>query len=359
MADSKKKAIRNWQQKEAAKSPDTATAALPEATTSIPDSSKPMSRTTLLEEAAKFLQTEGVRESSAERKVKFLESKGLTSEEIEVVLGVTPTYEAAKASTSTQASDAHKSQDVPPIITYPEFLLHSQKPPPLITAQRLLYTLYFASGVAATIYGTSKYLVSPMVESLTSARHSLFETASSNLEVLEEKLGRVVSTIPVSAKQVGARLAATSNEEDNESIASDPAELFHRDTGTQTSILDSPSSSSSIDLSKPTPGTNIFMQTNRLKALHSQASDILSGSDNLEKANDDVKSEIADLQKYLDGVMWGRTYNYIDMSAGKIQTRREDDEIAKVKAEIRGVKGVLLNAKSFPAGGLKGRARGY
>ena len=96
MADSKKKAIRNWQQKEAAKSPDTATAALPEATTSIPDSSKPMSRTTLLEEAAKFLQTEGVRESSAERKVKFLESKGLTSEEIEVVLGVTPTYEAAK-----------------------------------------------------------------------------------------------------------------------------------------------------------------------------------------------------------------------------------------------------------------------
>ena len=198
-----------------------------------------------------------------------------------------------------------------------------------------------------------------MVESLTSARHSLFESASSNLQVLEEKLGKVVSTIPVSTKQVEAKLDTMNNEEDKGSEASDPTELFHRDTGTQTSMPDSPSSSSSIDLSKPTSGANIFMQTNRLKALHSRVTDIVSSSDSLEKANDGIKTEIVDLQKYLDGVMWGKTHSYVDMTAGKIQTRKEDDEIARVKAEIRGVKGVLLNAKNFPTGVMKGRPGAY
>lgn len=32
-----------------------------------------------------------------------------------------------------------------------------------------------------------------------------------------------------------------------------------------------------------------------------------------------------------------------------------DDEIAKVKAEIRGVKGVLLSARNFPGGVGRGR----
>lgn len=93
MAESKGISIPKWQQKEAAKSPDTATEALPEATS--PESSKLTSRATLLEEATKFLESEGVKGSSTERKVKFLESKGLTNEEIEALLGVAPSREAS------------------------------------------------------------------------------------------------------------------------------------------------------------------------------------------------------------------------------------------------------------------------
>ena len=37
--------------------------------------------------------------------------------------------------------------------------------------------------------------------------------------------------------------------------------------------------------------------------------------------------------------------------AGSGNGSERDDEIARVKAEIRGVKGVLLSARNFPAGG--------
>lgn len=42
-------------------------------------------------------------------------------------------------------------------------------------------------------------------------------------------------------------------------------------------------------------------------------------------------------------------------AAGMIPGDTGEDEIAKVKAEIRGVKGVLLSARNFPGGVGRGR----
>ena len=256
----------------------------------------------------------------------------------------TPTTELSSMPTDVQNPNA------PPIITYPEFLLHSQKPPPLITARRLLNTVYLVSGTAAAIYGTSQYLVSPMLESLNSARHSLFETTSSNLDTMQQKLERVVSAVPPSV--TNQLNGGVTDGDDESSITSDPAELFHRDTGTQTSIPSSPSSpSSSVSMLSP-PMTTLSSQSQKLQNLQSHLSNFLSSSVELETSDKAVQDELYDFRRYLEGVSFGRTHDHKE-AIGKMGEK--DDEIAKVKAEIRGVKGVLLSSKTFPAGGTRSR----
>ena len=395
MTDPKVKSIPSWQRQGPAESSVTSEA---ESTNDIdPEHSKSStSRAALLEQATKFLEDSEIRDATTERKISFLESKGLAKEEIEQLLG-RPTNEQAASSTqegstasvyqevrmsestsgiemltscmqatiplqtskpsaaSPKPTSATSSQprDVPPIITYPEFLLHSQKPPPLITAQRLLTTLYAASGAAAIIYGTSEYLVSPMIESLTSARHSLFETATSNLDNLNHKLEGVVSSVPPILTSVESRMASV-DEDGNSSVTSDPAELFHRDTGTQTSLPPSSSSSSLQDiLSTPAPTKAVLSQSQQLQAMHSQISSILSTGSALEESDKSVENGIDELQRYLHVLSHGRLHGYSHSGGGK--AGEKDDEIAKVKAEIRGIKGVLLSAKTFPAGGTKSR----
>ena len=48
----------------------------------------PPSRTSLIEQASKFLDDEQIRDAPKERKVAFLESKGLINEEIHKLLGI-------------------------------------------------------------------------------------------------------------------------------------------------------------------------------------------------------------------------------------------------------------------------------
>ena len=249
---------------------------------------------------------------------------------------------------STSATSS-QSRDIPPIITYPEFLLHSQKPPPLITAQRLLTTLYVSSGAAAAIYGTSQYLVSPMIETLTSARHSLFETTTSNLESLNRQLEGVVSSVPSIPISAESKLVSAADDEMS-SVTSDPAELFHRDTGTQTSLPPSPAASSQDITLISAPITAISTQSQQLQTMHSQFSNILSTDSPLEESDHLVGNEINELRAYLQALSRGGLYGPSRSKAGE-----KDDEVARVKAEIRGIKGVLLSAKTFPAGGVKSR----
>jgi hypothetical protein len=56
------------------------------------------------------------------------------------------------------------------------------------------------------------------------------------------------------------------------------------------------------------------------------------------------------LREYLDGLAYvAPTYGYgVGGYAGLSQNNKEEDEIGKVKASIRGVKGVLLSTRSFP-----------
>lgn len=247
----------------------------------------------------------------------------------------------------SSSSSMTPPRDIPPIITYPEFLLHIQRPPPLITAKRLLTGLYTASGVAVIAYGASEFLINPMVESLNLARHSLFETASTNIGTLNEKLGKLVT---VDHDAVKAFKKDFHQETDDSSSDVDPADLFHRHTATQTTPGLSPNETF-LDLKALNTESPLSAQQYRLQTLQTQLSELLVSNEKESDSSIVVRSRTNDLVYYLNKLRYD---NVITTNA---QFGEPGDAISKVKAEIRSVKGVLLSARSFPSGtGIRGRS---
>ncbi|KAJ5776189.1 uncharacterized protein N7511_001200 [Penicillium nucicola] len=380
------------------------------------------SRGDLLAQASKFLEDESIKDAPTDRKVTFLESKGLSSEDIQQVLGVSRNAEASsspaaddKAQEEAQPASAPRteptpsspatftstapdtsamppqrpiaapttvSRDAPPIITYPEFLFESNKPPPLVTMHNLLYTLYGAAGLGASIYGASEFIVKPMLASLTSARHELAATAGDNLQKLNEKLEKTVSVIP---PQLTARKVSPYSDEeeanDTDSIASDPTELFHRDVATQTSpettvVPTSADPINSADSTLATPTTAVNNHISRIESITSQLRGIIDSENDASTLDDKMRTGLSDLHHYCDGLIYsapaystGSTYGVWNAShtsgsdSNSGLRKAEEDAISSFRADIRGVKGALLSARNFPAsrggrhGGIQAGAR--
>ncbi|GAE00222.1 peroxisomal membrane anchor protein, putative [Paecilomyces variotii No. 5] len=403
-SDNKKRAIPEWQKQ-------TAEPASKESATT-PEPSKEQSeagpRTVLLEQASKFLEDESIRDAPTDRKVSFLESKGLRQDEIDKLLGISRNPEASSESSrsdapssevkseastestssqptsqrslsetgasqdSTKATSATSSRDVPPIITYPEFLVEASKPPPLFTFRSILYTLYGAAGLGATIYGASEYLVKPMLQDLNEARHDLAQTTQRNLRELNGKLEQNVSMIP----PYPTRSAAAKNGDDvsdADSITSDPTELFHRDIATQTTPDLSRTESNqalSSDLdeadSASDPTKPVASHVGRLQTIRSHMQEFLEAENKARIPDDLVRDRLSELQSYLDGLTYsgssylsnnpygvyasGSTDNSSSSGVATGILKGEEDAISEIKSEIRGVKGALLSARNFPSG---------
>ncbi|EEH11507.1 peroxin 14/17 [Histoplasma capsulatum G186AR] len=357
-------------------------------------------RETLIEQASVFLEDESIRDAPADKKIAFLESKGLENADIQKLLRVPRSPEATNAGTKSpsistdsvkhipsSAQLAHvdtssatspsppsnnpspPTTPTPPIITYPEFLLHTQKPPPLVTLQGVMYTLYGAGGLAATLYGASQFLINPMLAELSRARHELAETTQRNLSTLNEKLENTVSSIPPPPiHQHSSRHEQDLIDDDSASIISDPTELFHRDIATQTSPELSPNPTLPIDglnaadllSSEKTVDTHV----KRLQSISSQLADYLSEEDNSGITHSSTEKSLGELKNYLDGLIYNNPSPYLgsnlyrlyndnsgSISGNFSDVSEEADAIAAFKAEIRSVKGTLLSARNFPAGG--------
>jgi hypothetical protein len=247
---------------------------------------------------------------------------------------------------------------VPPVITYPEFLVHANKPAPLVTTSLLVNTAYVTAGLYATIYGLSKYIIAPMEAALTQSRHDLLTHTTEQLEDLNSRMTNMVSTVP----QSGSLPLKSGNEHrhaDNDSDTtsdSDPTELFHRDFGTQTSPALSRRASSSEDSSSDTPTDVTTGHESRLKIMASHLKDLeTSGEPNL-RTEDDMAKQLSSLTSYLNEMSfsspyyrYGSNYSWSTPTAGATASSK-DDEIEKLKTEIRSVKGVLLSTRNFPRG---------
>ena len=301
-------------------------------------------RSSLFNKANQFLQDVEVKDAPRERKEEFLQSKGFTDLDIDSLLkGTGETPLAPGTRTPEEPSGAHldagqSSTSPPPIITYPEFLLHSQKLPPLITIQRLLTATYVVSGATAIAYGTGEYLVKPMLESLGLSRHSLCDTASTNLRTLIAKLGNHVSVTPPSAA-----IGHDTEQIDSESVSSHGAHFFSRNIATQTSPEISRSPSPSIK--PPQPPSLDAQQLTSLSNLKQSLEDIRSKED----SEQSVQESIVDLRNLLNQLPHLTDPAVALKGSSSWSQQSGSDGVAKVKGEIKSVKGVVLSARNFPS----------
>ncbi|KAI9741205.1 MAG: hypothetical protein M1834_002918 [Cirrosporium novae-zelandiae] len=390
MADDSSKpeelSIPSWQ-RAASSSSEPAPKSIPESTSSPAEdaSSKPAkvdsisSRSALLEQATIFLQDDDIRDAPTSRKIEFLEKKGLTNDEIQTLLGVSRNVETSE---STLKSDLEKEEseieiteqnnkkappnppetkstptskhtfpsDQPPIITYPEFLDRSRREQnhksPLLTPRTLLTTAYITAAFGATLWAGTKYILNPMSTSLTEARHDLATITKGHLDEIVEKLEDIVSEVP--PKEPRSR-KQDEDEGDTLSIDSDPTELFHRDIATQTT----PSLVESATVTPPEPSPNpmsvLEKQVTSVGKLQGQLRSAIESAPANSVSQSSTLSALTDLHTYLSTLAYSSSMNYSMGGWPDIKEKEEEDAIEAVKKEIRGVKGVLLAARNFPA----------
>jgi hypothetical protein len=206
------------------------------------------------------------------------------------------------------------------------------------------------------MYGLSKFIVAPMSQRLAEARHELFTHSNEKLEDLNTRLGDLVSIDPAH------KSASTTTEAvDNISEAgSDPTELFHRDIGTQTTPTLSRKTSS---LESDNDTSTTASQARRINIIAFHLKELEDIQSTKVESHNSLRTVVSDLESYLTEMsyqtsyynpmpgLYGGTYGIPKGKDGK------DDQVEAVKADIRAVKGVLLNARNFPAGGSSAIAR--
>ncbi|KAL2135846.1 hypothetical protein VTI74DRAFT_6609 [Chaetomium olivicolor] len=336
--------------------PEAQVAAPTEATQPVAEPAAETSRGDTLEQARKFLQDAQVQNATPERKVEFLKSKGLSESDIEGLLKEVA-HDGRVESRADRTKEERiepplaKKEDRPPIVTYPEFLTKPAKPPPLVTVNGFLNTLYAFAGVSTLVYGASKYVVEPMVNTLTDARISLHDTASQDLAKLVAKLESAVSEIPPPKPTKDIKPASVADGDDDAiSNYDDPTELFHRDIGVQTSLPSSPPSTASSPSSAPETPT--ITQSTQLSRLITSLKSLNEGLVDTTESLGDVQTVVDMLRQDLDKLSAAHTTDFVGgYSLYGVASRNEpDDEIKKAKENIRRVKGVLLSTRSFPGG---------
>jgi hypothetical protein len=202
----------------------------------------------------------------------------------------------------------------------------------------------------ATMYGLSKYIVSPMAQNMTESRHDFSRHTQEQLDELNKRLKDIASVDPATTeKSMPTNIADDVSEAD-----SDPTELYHRDYGTQTS----PSLSRRPSLSLPADENSVITgHENRLKILTSHLRELESSRTNDTTSTDSLRTKLSDLHTYLSdmsyqnqlysgvGGLYGGNYGLPKTKDGKV------DQVEVLKSDIRAVKGVFLSARNFPAGG--------
>lgn len=354
-----------------------------------------------LEHARAFLEDDTVKAASPEGKREFLKSKGLSESQITQLLEgperegesqssdshststsespATPdnvpdnvpddvpddvpdvvdhktdanpeTREAASPSTvpsgytSAPPTTSFTTTSPPPIITYPEFLTKPQRPPPIITPSRLAYIIGISGGVWSLIYGISGLFVRPMVDSLNEARSEYYDHVNRKLARLVEALEGAVSEVPY---KNGKPLRSQQRDramDDNESVTSDPTELFHRDVGTQTSPPPSISGNGTNGSEKP-----VDVQAHQLATISSSLRELTLIHTQKAESVADLRSALGEVRDQVDKLAYPPAQDFTTFGGLTYgQSADPDDEFKKTKDAIRSAKGLFLSSRSFPA----------
>ncbi|ETS79456.1 hypothetical protein PFICI_09309 [Pestalotiopsis fici W106-1] len=327
------------------------------------ESSRPESEPTpTLEQARRFLNDETVRSASKEKKSEFLRGKGFSDDDIQKLLSEEASREGSTS--DDRAQDATDTKDIPnvpqststpaqaasaplsepaPIITYPEFLTHSPKPPPLLTPSRLLTAATVLTTAWTLAYGAARFIVAPMVDTLAESRSEYYEHVNTKLSTLVEKLEGVVSEVPYSK----GKLSKSDADGDDNSSYGDPSEMFHRDVGTQTSPFTTElpihqDKGCAVDQQ----ARQLTQLTTCLKELSTMYTTQAENSSNLHLAMQGIREDVDKLA--YPATEYSSLYGGSTFGLGRSDP---DDEIKKTKDAIRSVKGMFLSSRMFPSTG--------
>lgn len=250
--------------------------------------------------------------------------------------------EKAAAPPPVKQQQQQTSTERAPIVTYPEFLTKPQRPPPLVTTNGLLNTLYACIGLSTLVYGASKYVVAPMVDQLNHSRSEIQEATASQLDSLITQLEKTVSVIPPQASSA----AAPHQIEEESDSEEDPAEMFHRDIGTQTSFPSvTPKTKDAAD-EAPVTAQHVTRLAKLAKSISGLRDDVQAQSTSFEG----MKAQLDAFHDDLDAMAFNQD---VGSSAyemfGAPRKTEPNDEIRAVRDNIRRIKGVLLSTRTFPA----------
>lgn len=244
---------------------------------------------------------------------------------------------------STSTIPESSTSDRAPVITYPEFLTSQSQEAkaPLITTSNLLTTLQITSFLSAVLVGTSKFILNPMLDSLTSARVDLHSDVHAHLNKLLEALEKSVSVVP-DAKPRKSQLL-----EEEELDDEDPTECFHIDASTQTSYPIIPSKN---DAPKPPPSE---VQATRLEGITKSLNDIRDGLKGQTEDLGDIKMLVDVFRDDLDALTYKVPAELEMYGTATTRKNEPEDETTKVRDSIRRIKGMLLTTRSFPANPMR------
>ncbi len=167
----------------------------------------------------------------------------------------------------------------------------------------------------------------------------------------------MVSKIPTTSPHTHE---AGPKEEDEESDE-DPTELFHRDIGVQTSVPNSEPGSRPGTPSPPTSSSVLEDQASRLKSLKGSLAELVEDSTSEGCDTVELETTIGVLREQLDSMAYVEpNYGFTGVgayAAVSAANKEQDDEVSRIKAAIKSMKGLLLNARSFPGGVRAGGSR--
>jgi hypothetical protein len=242
---------------------------------------------------------------------------------------------------------------------YPEYLMQRRRPPPLVTTNFLVGTMYTVAGAVAGMYGLSKYLLDPMHDSLSEARHDFLTHTGAHLDELNSRLEQLA---PGSASVKAAGNGAEDGDSDDEKSKSgesddgEPTELFHKDVGVQTTPLSRNASAWSLsdaaaDADKA--ADPLSRQEARLKSLAANVRDLAQSASAGSGKQKALADQIDALKEFLLAVglpaAHGRYKNPSFTNWSSIANRPPiGDELDRFRAEVSRTKGLMLSTRNFP-----------
>jgi hypothetical protein len=251
---------------------------------------------------------------------------------------------------------------------YPEYLMQRRRPPPLVTSNLLVGTVYAVAGAVAGMYGLSKYVLDPMHDSLTEARRELLAHAATHLDEFNARLKKLAPAGSPGARAAGKGVDESEDGEsaDGESEEEDgePTELFHRDVGVQTSPPPSRNhsawslSDAATDAQQPSSPAGadaLSQQESRLKSLATHVRDLEQSAAASSARQKQLADQIAALDEFLAAIALPAAHARYKMPQHATWSSLANrppvgDELDRFRAEVSRTKGLMLSTRNFPRG---------